>query len=167
MIDAHQLDATPERLTAESDEIFSEILPSRLAPMPGLVDMLEALEGGQVPKAIATSSSRTFLETVLSQAGYPSRFDFTLTSEDVVQGKPNPEIYLTAARRFGLAADRMMVLEDSENGCRAGVAAGALTVAVPGAPSLGHDFDGVAFVAASLADRRIYRALGLDAPGSI
>jgi beta-phosphoglucomutase-like phosphatase (HAD superfamily) len=54
----------------------------------------------------------------------------------------------------------MMVLEDSENGCRAAVAAGACTVAVPGEHNLGQSFDGVKFVAESLLDPRIRAALG-------
>jgi beta-phosphoglucomutase-like phosphatase (HAD superfamily) len=53
----------------------------------------------------------------------------------------------------------MMVLEDSENGCRAGVAAGAFTVAVPGNHNLGQSFHGVKFVANSLLDPRIRGAL--------
>jgi pseudouridine 5'-phosphatase len=54
-----------------------------------------------------------------------------------------------------------MVLEDSENGCRAAVAAGTFAVAVPGGHSLKHDFRGARFIAESLADPRIYAALGL------
>ena len=53
-----------------------------------------------------------------------------------------------------------MVLEDSGNGCRAGVAAEAFTVAVPNRHTRKHDFSGARFVADSLADRRIYQAIG-------
>jgi beta-phosphoglucomutase-like phosphatase (HAD superfamily) len=55
----------------------------------------------------------------------------------------------------------MMVLEDSANGCRAGVAASAFTVAVPNHHTCDHDFGGVRFVAESLSDARIGRALGI------
>ena len=79
----------------------------------------------------------------------------------MVQGKPHPEIYLTAAERFGLEPARMLVFEDSENGCRAAMAAGAFTVAVPTSHSKHHDFNGVGLVADSLADTRIYEVLGL------
>jgi beta-phosphoglucomutase-like phosphatase (HAD superfamily) len=56
----------------------------------------------------------------------------------------------------------MMVLEDSENGCRAAVAAGAITVAVPGAHSQRHNFSGATLVADSLRDQRIYQLLQLS-----
>jgi HAD superfamily hydrolase (TIGR01509 family) len=162
MIDTHTLKATVEELLAETDEIFPEILRTRLAPMPGLVELLETLERHVVPKGIATSSRRAFVERVLGKFGYEPRFSPILTSEDIVEGKPHPEIYLTAAKRLAIPPAEMLVLEDSQNGCRAAVAAGALTVAVPGAHSRKHDFSGAALIVNSLQDERIYRLLGLS-----
>jgi beta-phosphoglucomutase-like phosphatase (HAD superfamily) len=54
----------------------------------------------------------------------------------------------------------MLVLEDSQAGCRAAVAAGAVVVAVPGGHSRRHDFTGARFVAESLADPRIHDLIG-------
>jgi len=161
MIDTHTLRATVEELLAETDEIFPEILRTRLAPMPGLVELLEALERQNIPKGIATSSRRSFVERVLAKFDYQPRFSPILTSEDIAEGKPHPEIYLKAAARLGIPPAEMLVLEDSQNGCRAAVAAGAITVAVPGAHSRRHDFSGAALVADSLADPRIYERLGI------
>jgi HAD superfamily hydrolase (TIGR01509 family) len=162
MIDFHGLDATVEELQAESDALFEELLPTRLEPMPGLVELLDALESASIPKAIATSSGRACTRTMLSQFGYEPRFRFLLTSEDVVNGKPDPEVYLTAANRLGVPPAEVMVLEDSENGCRAAVAAGAYAVAIPGIHSRQDDFAGVRYVADSLADARIYQSLEID-----
>jgi len=162
MIDTHMLRATVEELLAETDEIFPEILRTRLAPMPGLVELLAALERHSVPKGIATSSRRAFVERVLGKFGYEPRFSPILTSEDITEGKPHPEIYLKAAAQLGIEPSEVLVLEDSQNGCRAAVAAGAITVAVPGAHSHRHDFNGAALVADSLADRRIYERLEID-----
>jgi pseudouridine 5'-phosphatase len=161
MIDHHGLNDTPDRLQIESDEIFAGVLPGRVAAMPGLLELLDALELAAIPKAIATSSHRPFTTTVLGQFGFEPRFRFLLTSEDVTHGKPHPEIYRTAAARLGLEPSRTLVLEDSENGCRAAVAAGACTVAVPGQHSRGYDFTGVRLIADSLADPRIYQVLGI------
>ena len=77
------------------------------------------------------------------------------------QGKPHPEIYLLAARRFGVAPGELLVLEDSQNGCRAAVAAGAVAVAVPAGHSRRHDFTGAALVADTLADPRLLALLQL------
>lgn len=161
MIDWHQLDDTVEILSAETEEVFATILDAQLACMPGLEPLLDALEANQVPKAIATSSGRRFVTNVLSRFEFEPRFDFILTSDDVEHGKPNPEIYLKAAQRFGVEPGRMLVLEDSHNGCKAAVAAGAYAVAVPGGHSHKHTFDGSQFIARTLSDPRIYAALGL------
>ncbi len=161
MIDRHQLDATVDELLQETEETFPPILDEFLAPMPGAVKLLEALEQVGVPKAIATSSGRRFLDNILARVGWLERFDFFLTSEDVSEGKPHPEIYQKAAARHVLPAQQIMVLEDSHNGCRAAVAAGMYTVAVPGDHSRTHDFTGTKFVAETLGDGRIYLALGL------
>jgi HAD superfamily hydrolase (TIGR01509 family) len=161
MIDAHTLKATVGELLAETDEIFPGILRERLAPMPGLVQLLTALESNNIPKAIATSSRRSFVEHVLGIFNYQPRFSPILTSEDIKLGKPDPEIYLLAASRLGVSPPEMLVLEDSQNGCRSAVAAGAITVAVPGAHSRSHDFTGATLIAESLRDPKIYALLGL------
>ena len=161
MIDTHTLKATVQELLAETDEIFPEILRQRLAPMPGLIELLAALEQHHIPKGIATSSRRSFVDRVLGKFNFQPRFSPILTSEDITHGKPNPEIYLKAAAALGIAPGEMLVLEDSQNGCRAAVAAGAIAVAVPSGHSHRHDFTGAALVAESLADRRIYKLIGL------
>jgi HAD superfamily hydrolase (TIGR01509 family) len=166
MIEEHGLSSTVEELLAETDEIFPEILRTRLMPMPGLVDLLDALERHNVPKAIATSSRRLFVDRVLTPFGFHPRFAFILTSEDIVHGKPHPEIYLRAAAQHGVAPQEMLVLEDSQNGCRAAIAAGAIAIAVPGDHSRSHDFTGATLIAQSLKDERIYDLLGIGKGGA-
>lgn len=162
MIDWYRLDTSVEQLQHETDSIFDQLLADRLAPMPGLMELLAKLEVAKIPKAIATSSRRQFVDRVLALADMVGRFQFIVTPADVKNGKPHPDVYLTAARQFHMPPERMLVLEDSEVGCRAAVAAGTYTVAVPGNHSCTHDFTGAVFVAESLGDRRIYQALGLD-----
>src|SRR4051812_48178332 len=87
MIEHHQLDATPEQLAAETAEIFGGILPHRLQPMPGLLDLLSALEAARIPKGIATSSGRAFVDLVLGVFNLAPRFSFVLAIEDIQHGK--------------------------------------------------------------------------------
>ena len=161
MINWHQLDATVPQLQAETRDIFTSLLDARLALMPGALELIDAAEGAGLPRAIATSSSRAFLDDALRRLDIATRFQVTLTADDVHEGKPHPEIYLLTAQRLELAPAEMLVLEDSANGCKAAVAAGAYTVAVPGEHSHDHDFTGVRFTAESMHDPRIYEALGL------
>jgi HAD superfamily hydrolase (TIGR01509 family) len=164
MIDWHKLDATPAQLAAESADIFAALLPHRLEPMRGLLDLFAALEAAGIPKGVATSSGPDFVWRVLDQFNLRPRLAFVLTSEDIEHGKPAPDVYLLAARRHGVTLAEMLVLEDSHIGCQAAVASGAYTVAVPHGRSTSHEFPGVKFIAESLADPRIYAALGVEKP---
>jgi HAD superfamily hydrolase (TIGR01509 family) len=155
MIAWHGLTDTVEALAAETSQIFSGLLDERLEPMPGAVSLVESLAARGLPRGVATSSGPAFAHDVLGRVGLRDRFAFVLTSADVVNGKPDPEIYLAAADRLGVEPAAMLVFEDSQNGCRAAVASGAVVVAVPGGHSRRHDFTGARLVAESLADPRI------------
>ncbi len=161
MIDWHQLSDTVEELLAESREIMSRLLPARLAPMPGLMALLSALEAAGVPKGIATSSGQEHVASILLRFHFGPRFSFVLTGDNIEHSKPAPDVYLLAAEKHGVRPEEMLVLEDSQIGCQSGVAAGAYTVAVPGGRSHAHDFTGTRFIAKSLTDERIYQALSL------
>lgn len=162
MIQDCRLDESWQELAVESNRLFLELLAERLTPMPGLWELLDALEQFEVPKAICTSSSSELVRACLDPFQLAERFQFVLAAEDVTHGKPHPEVYLAAARRFGVASAEMMVLEDSQNGCLAAVAAGAFVVAVPGEHSSSHDFSSASLVIDSLTSPRLYRALGIE-----
>lgn len=150
---------TEDALLAESETIFEAMLETRLAPMPGLFELLDELEARGLPKAVATSSARPYLDRILTRFGILERFQFTFTAGDVTHGKPHPEIYLKAAQRLKLAATDLMVFEDSETGSKAAAAAGAFVVAVPHDYSRDHDFSHVHHVAQGLSDPFIRRVL--------
>ncbi len=162
MIDWYGMDATVTELQQETAEIFDEILPARLRPMPGFVALLEQLEARGIPRAVATSSTRRFALRVLGQYKFVERFAFILTCDDITRGKPDPEIYLTAAHRLRVNPAQVLVLEDSELGCQAAVAAGCCAVAVPGPHNPHHCFPGAHLVATSLGDSRLWKLLDLS-----
>jgi pseudouridine 5'-phosphatase len=162
MIRRCNLNESWRELAAESNILFIGLLDRHLAPMPGLMDLLDALEAARIPKAIATSSSRALMDACLTRFGMHRRFSFFLTSEDITHGKPDPEIYLTAAARFELNPGELLVLEDSQNGCKAAAAAGAFTVAVPAPHSRTHDFSSASLIVENLSDPRLYEVLGMN-----
>ncbi len=161
MIRRCNLSESWRELAAESNILFIGLLDEHLAPMPGLLELLRALEAAGIPKAIATSSARALLDACLTRFGMHRRFSFSLTAEDITRGKPDPEIYLTAAARFNLNPGELLVLEDSQNGCKAAAAAGAFAVAVPARHSRRHDFSSASLVVDSLSDPALYKVLGL------
>jgi HAD superfamily hydrolase (TIGR01509 family) len=161
MIEWHALEDTVEMLDAERSLLRDELLEASIGPMPGLLELLTDLEAAGIPKAIGTSGHREYADYVLNRLGITKRFEFAITSNDVVYGKPAPDVYQLAAAKLGFAPRETMVLEDSPNGCLAGVAAGAFTVAVPNHHTRNYDFTGVRFIAETLADPRIRKALGI------
>ncbi len=163
MIEHCNLSESWEALAAESNEIYLRLLPQHIRPMPGLFELLDALELAGMPKAIATSSARLLTEATLGQFDLARRFQFVLTAEDISQGKPHPEVYLKAAERLGVELAEMAVLEDSNAGCRAAAAAGALCIAVPGPHSREQDFSMASAVVQGLNDPQLLRLLGLSA----
>lgn len=120
-----------EELMMETKELFEAIAAQHLGPMPGLISLLELIDSRKLPRAVATSSPRAYMEAMLGRMGLLSGFPLTLTAEDVTHGKPHPEIYLKAANKLGIAAENMLVLEDSETGTKAAAEAGAFVVSVP------------------------------------
>ncbi len=157
LIDIMKLDDTVEQLQQESTEIFFSLLDDILQPMPGLFELLAVIESRGLPKAVATSSERSYLRNLLGKIGLLDRFDVLLTAEDVAHGKPHPEIYLTAAKRLGVAPAEMLVLEDSEMGTQAAAAAGAHIISVPHQHSAHFSFRDAKGIAASLVDPIILR----------
>jgi HAD superfamily hydrolase (TIGR01509 family) len=159
MINALGLTETPQALREEERAIFHSLLWTHVAPMPGLFEILAQIELRGLPKGVATSSRRPYVESLLKKFNLMHRFDVTLTAEDVVHGKPHPEIYLRTAERIGVQPAEMLVLEDSELGTRSAAAAGAIAVSVPHEHSRNHDFSSAFLIADSLSDARIMQLL--------
>ena len=159
MIDFHKLDDLPEALLAESEEVYGSLLGEQLRPMPGLDEWISLLQSRQIPFGLSTSSHRRWVDVIFADIDWRESLAFTLTGDDVVNGKPHPEMYLKAANQFGIDPDQMLVLEDSGNGCAAAVAAGAQTVAIPNEHTKSQDFSGAVLIADSLTDPRLWDLL--------
>ena len=155
----YSLSLSVEEIRAQIDRIFMEVLPSILDVMPGFEELIAAINESGKPAAVCTSSTSNYASSLLTQYGYLESFAFILGGEEVHNGKPSPDCYVMACARLGFAPPEVMVLEDSENGCRAAVDAGAFAVAVPGTHNDGHNYAGVKLVADTLADSSIREAL--------
>lgn len=158
----HQLNEPDELIAIEAYQLFFTILGQEPAPLlPGALELLDRLERRGLPKAIATSSSSTYLQRVLEPHRLLPRFDFVLTCDDVQHGKPHPEVYAKSAARFGHSSDQMLVLEDSPNGLRAAKGAGARCIVVPHALVPVEELAAADAIVASLAEPRLLELLGM------
>ncbi len=99
---------------------------------PGITAVLQDAEEQGVPVILVTSTEREVAALGLQIIGLDRRISSRICSEDVVNRKPHPEPYLLAAKRLSVPAERCLVLEDSPNGIKSGVAAGATVIALEG-----------------------------------
>ncbi len=156
------LSETPEELLAEVRERFYALIDTAVHPTPGLFALLNHLEKSGIPRAVCTSSRRLYAERLLGNHELSHHFSFLLCAEDVTHSKPNPEIYLTAASRFGISPKEMLVLEDSPAGLLAGKAAGAFVVAIPHEQSPAEELQTADIIAKSLNDPAVMSLLKAD-----
>ena len=124
-------------LVEEPEEINDEVVRRMLGRyetdlplIPGAVQAVRRL-APELILALASSSNRPLIDAVLRRAGITDLFATTVSSEEVARGKPAPDVFLEAARRLGIAADRCAAVEDSSNGLRAAGAAGMRLLAFP------------------------------------
>ncbi|MBN1269354.1 MAG: beta-phosphoglucomutase [Kiritimatiellae bacterium] len=95
--------------------------------LPGALDLIAAIRASQDWKqALASSSKNSRL--ILERLDIGKYFDAVVDGNDIVETKPNPEIFIKAAARLGLPSDRVVVVEDAESGVRAAKAAGMLAI---------------------------------------
>jgi HAD superfamily hydrolase (TIGR01509 family) len=111
--------------------------------------------------ALASSSPMRLIRSVLSIGGLADRFEVVLSAEDEERGKPDPAVYLTAARELGLRPERCLAVEDSINGVRSAKDAGMFCVAVP-VSGVTDGFEGADLVLGSIEefDGRIWAGTG-------
>ena len=98
--------------------------------LPGATEAVRSL-AGQWPLAVASSSPRSLIGTVLDAADLASAFAAVVSSEEVPRGKPAPDVYLAAADRLSVSPKACAAIEDSSNGLRSAAAAGFTVIAVP------------------------------------
>ena len=105
-------------------------LEQPLDPAPGVRQLLEALRAAGLPLALASSSRRAWVTATLHSLGLAEYFPITVAGDEVTAGKPDPEIFLSAARRLGVPPERCLVIEDSPAGIEAARRAGMRVIAV-------------------------------------
>ncbi len=125
-------------------------------PIPtkaGLFELLDFLEGQQLPKAVATSTPRKTALVKLTKTNLINRFPVIVCGDEVENGKPAPDIFLKAAAGLGIAPGKCLVLEDSESGIKAAHAGGMIPINVPDMKQPSDEVQEIAFsIVRSLAD---------------
>lgn len=158
LLDVSGIPLTAGQLNRRIEDAMVERLGAGVELIDGAKELFTELDAAGIPAALVTASSRRIVEASLSSIG-ADHFRFTVSGDDVVQGKPHPEPYLTAARLFGVDPARCAAIEDSPNGSRSAATAGCRVLVVPrGAPIDPHP---LISVADSLAEVDLTRLRGL------
>jgi HAD superfamily hydrolase (TIGR01509 family) len=118
-------------------EATRHALATRLQPIPGIHEALRSL---RLPKCVASGSEGKRVRLSLGRTGLSEHFDSNIfTREQVERGKPAPDLFLLAATQMSTSPERCVVIEDSEPGVAAGVAAGMRVLGFTGASHCGPD----------------------------
>lgn len=113
------------------DERYHEVTAAGVPLMDGVVDLLDYLDEQGIPLAVATSTNTKTALIKLEKADIVHRFKTVTGGDQVVNGKPAPDIYLHAAQSIDMIPKHCIALEDSANGIRAAVGAGMHAIQIP------------------------------------
>jgi beta-phosphoglucomutase family hydrolase len=118
-------------LSLRKEAIYREVVREQdVTALPGVETWLRTLRDEGIPCAIASSTHRENITTTLDVLGLGEFFAVIVSGEDVRRGKPDPEVFLTAAQRIGVEPGNAVVFEDALVGIAAAKAAGMRVVAV-------------------------------------
>jgi HAD superfamily hydrolase (TIGR01509 family) len=126
--------ATPEliRRIGEAKEALyrKHVRQQGISPLPGALRWLRMLYRKGWGQAIASAAPRANIETILDVLQASQCFQAIVSADDVHRGKPDPEVFLIAATKLGVAPERCIVVEDAEHGIEAAQAAGMKSIGV-------------------------------------
>ncbi len=149
--DFFHLDASVEELITVRRQMIMDDTSS-VAVKEGLMELLDLIDELGIKKAVATSSFQAFADKLLAQFDVAKRFTVVVTGDQVSRSKPDPMIFLEAAKRLDVAPAECLVIEDAQNGVEAAHAGGMKVFAIPHDASRHHDFSKATAVLQSMRE---------------
>ena len=126
--------ATPDvirRIGDAKEALYREhVRQQGISPLPGALEWIHLLQGKSWSQAVASAAPRANIETILEVLHARECFQAIVSAEDVHRGKPDPEVFLIAAAKLGVATNQCVVVEDAEHGIEAARAAGMKSIGV-------------------------------------
>ncbi|TGK49745.1 HAD family hydrolase [Leptospira bouyouniensis] len=140
----------------EKELKFKTLSSLDLKPTEYLIDFLDFLKMKHCKIALASSSLRKNINLILSKLKISEYFDFIISGEDVVLGKPNPDIFLKVSEYFECNVDHCVVIEDSTNGIKAAKAANMFCIAYYNPNSGNQDLTQADLIINNFRDKKIF-----------
>ena len=120
-----------KKLADQKEEYYRQLIKKDgIEPLRGAIGLLCALKDAGIPRAVGSSTPYENIKVVMEITGLEDLFDDVVASEDVVLGKPDPDVFLQAALRLAVEPESCAVIEDSPAGIRAAKLAGMKSVAI-------------------------------------
>jgi beta-phosphoglucomutase family hydrolase len=152
--------AEVERLAQRKEELYRDKVEGRVTVIPGAMDLLRRLQERGSKMAIVSSTPRENVRVVLRSLGLEGVFGAVVAEEDAPKGKPDPQGFLVAAEKLGVAVGECVVIEDAPGGVEAAKRAGmrciGVTTSRPREALAGADL-----VVDSLEEAGVYSFLGI------
>ncbi|MFH1835530.1 MAG: HAD family phosphatase [Methanobacteriota archaeon] len=151
-VESRGVDLDPEKLVEEKVEYFNELIKGRLKPLPGVLELLGALDDAGVKKAVVSSSPLDRVNASLEEVGLLLEFELVISGDCCKKGKPDPGPFLLAVEKMGVKPSECVVIEDAEAGILAANAGGILVVAVKSPNTHGQDLSSADRIVESLTE---------------
>lgn len=119
-----------ERLSQEKEAIYRKLYDPVMAPAKGLTTLLQQLQNAGIRIAVGSSAPRVNVDFVLNRCHIAPYFDAVASGSEITHSKPDPEVYLLAAKKLGVAPEDCVVFEDAFVGMEAARRAGCRVVAL-------------------------------------
>ena len=124
---------TEEELRAvgnEKEALYRQIFTPHIQPLAGLIDFLITLAQQGIPMGLATMGDQNNINLTLDGLGIRNYFNSTTGGHQVKKGKPDPEIFLLAAKKIGVSPSECLAFEDTQSGITSALAAGMQVVGI-------------------------------------
>lgn len=121
----------------EKEAIFRDLVAGQIAPLPGLMALLDRADDAGIPMVAVTNAPRLNAELLLSGLGITRRFKAIVIGDELPHGKPHPLPYREGLRFAGARPEASLAFEDSRSGVQSAAAAGIATIGMR--TTLGHD----------------------------
>lgn len=123
------------KLDARKEAIYRDLVRGQVPVMPGAAEFVRSCHSAGIRLAVGSSGPAENVRLVCDELGVSRLFDGVVTGDEISRGKPDPEVFLTAALRIGLEAQRCVVIEDAPVGVEAARRAGMKCVGLVGSYS--------------------------------
>lgn len=126
---------SPQRASELGDRkemLYREIVSQEFVPLPGAPELIDSLHAAGFKLAVGSSGPPANVELTLRLLGRAEKFSAAITGADVINGKPDPQVFRLAGERLGVPPERCAVVEDAPQGIEAANRAGMTSIAVLG-----------------------------------